>query len=349
MKQNKLDCCVVRDLLPSYIEDLTEPETSRQVAEHLEDCADCRTREQQMRAQLPIQPVSKKSLRFLKRARHNRILSALCAVLLALLIITLWFFYLYPYANTEKGRLKAVQDYIVCGDSSNADAVNMYGKPIHYIPKGTPVQVISYTEVDNSLFISFAAQDDTNSVGILELVRGINGRYRLADALWGTGSKVFCRGWSTYDAWTNGNLYRYYLVLAGFDCKDVDSMRITYSYDFIEEPTKYPSVQNFTTHTEEYQKTYPITDTTFLWAWDDAQLVSDLGIANYDESSSISIAGTPVLLDKAGNDVTDQYIGTTDSNWFNIEDETDLRYIYIFMFGIFVFGILAALQILEDK
>lgn len=346
MKQNKLDCCVVRDLLPSYIEDLTEPETSRQVAEHLSDCADCRTREQQMRAQLPIQPVSKKSLRFLKRARHNRMLSALCAVLLTLLIITLWFFYLYPYANTEKGRLKAVQDYIVCGDSSNADAVNMYGKPIHYIPKGTSVQITSYAEVGDSLFISFAAEDDDNSVGILELVRGINGRYRPANAFYGTGSKVFCRGWSTYDSWTNGNQYRYYLTLAGFDCNNVASMRITYSYNFIEDPT----VENSPTHTEEYQKTYPITDTTFLWAWDDTQIAADLGIANYDaESSSIDLFGTPVLLDKDGNDVTDQYIDTTDSTWSNIEDETDLRYIYILMFGIFVFGILAALQILENK
>lgn len=348
MKQNKLDCCVVRDLLPSYIEDLTEPETSRQIAAHLEGCEDCRTREQQMRAQLPIQPVSKKSLRFLKRARHNRMLSALCTVLLALLIITLWFFYLYPYANTEKGRLKAVQDYIVCGDSSNADAVTWYGDPIHYIPKGTPVQVISYAEVNNALFISFAAEDEENSVGILELVRGVNGRYRPADALWGTGSTVIYQDWSTQDTWIDGNQYRYYLTLAGFGCKNVASMRITYSCDF-EDPTKYPSVQNFTTHTEEYQKTYSVTGGTFLWAWDEAQIAADLGIADYDELLSISIASTPVLLDKDGNDVTKQYIDTTDSNWSSAEDETDLRYIYIFMFGIFVFGILAALQILEDK
>lgn len=348
MKQNKLDCCVVRDLLPSYIEDLTEPETSRQVAEHLSDCADCRMREQQMRAQLPIQPVSKKSLRFLKRARHNRMLSALCAVLLALLIITLWFFYLYPYANTEKGRLKAVQDYIVCGDSSNADAVTWYGDPIHYIPKDTPVQITSYAEINNVLFISFTAEDDDNSVGILELVRGINGRYRLADALWGTGSTVIYQDWSTPDTWTDGNQYRYYLTLAGFDCKDVASMRITYSYNCIENPTD-PTVQNLTTHTEEYQKTYPVTDSTFLWTWDQTQIAADLGIADYAELPSITIAGTPVLLDKDGNDVTKQYIDTTASNWSSVEDETDLRYIYILMFGIFVFGILAALQILEDK
>ena len=34
--RNNLDCCVVRDLLPAYLEGLTEEETSAQVRAHLE-------------------------------------------------------------------------------------------------------------------------------------------------------------------------------------------------------------------------------------------------------------------------------------------------------------------------
>ena len=37
----KLDCCVVRDLLPAYIENLTEDETTAQAREHLEGCGAC--------------------------------------------------------------------------------------------------------------------------------------------------------------------------------------------------------------------------------------------------------------------------------------------------------------------
>ena len=48
MSEHKLDCCVVRDLLPSYIEELTEPETSAQVKEHLETCPPCRAVEANM-------------------------------------------------------------------------------------------------------------------------------------------------------------------------------------------------------------------------------------------------------------------------------------------------------------
>lgn len=34
MRETNLDCCVVRDLLPSYLEELTETETSAMVREH---------------------------------------------------------------------------------------------------------------------------------------------------------------------------------------------------------------------------------------------------------------------------------------------------------------------------
>ena len=39
--KNDLTCGVVRDLLPSYVEGLTAPETNEAVERHLSDCADC--------------------------------------------------------------------------------------------------------------------------------------------------------------------------------------------------------------------------------------------------------------------------------------------------------------------
>ena len=37
-----LPCAVVRDLLPSYVEGLTEAETTAAVKNHLESCESCR-------------------------------------------------------------------------------------------------------------------------------------------------------------------------------------------------------------------------------------------------------------------------------------------------------------------
>ena len=75
MSEHKLDCCVVRDLLPSYIEELTEPETSAQVKEHLETCPPCRAVEANMRAGLTVERAPKPSLNFLKRVKRTRLIA----------------------------------------------------------------------------------------------------------------------------------------------------------------------------------------------------------------------------------------------------------------------------------
>lgn len=374
MKQNKLDCCVVRDLLPTYIETLTEPETTEQVSAHLEDCSACRKLEQELRSQLPQKPVPKKNLQFLKRARNNRITSALFAILSAILIIVLWYCYLFRYPNTEAGRLAAVQNYVACGevhsaeqeaiggdiiDTSDASDLNIPDSPTmrtpaiwYKIQKDTPVQVVSYAEVGNSLFISFTAEDDLHSRGILELTRGINGRYRPVDASYGTGyhSAVIYESAAVKNTELidTQDTYSQVILLAVFACKDVDAVRIRYSYSYFDPDGDYEfsDPQYVTT---EFEKTYPVTESMFLWAWSEEDLVHMLNIdPYYPDTSDISISGEPILLDQDGNDITEQYNNTENPSWLALPDGTDLRFIYIFMFGILVAGILAAKHILEQ-
>ena len=38
----KLDCCVVRDLLPLYVESMVSDQTAQQIKEHLAGCGECR-------------------------------------------------------------------------------------------------------------------------------------------------------------------------------------------------------------------------------------------------------------------------------------------------------------------
>lgn len=83
--EHKLDCCVVRDLLPAYIEELTETETSVQVADHLENRPACRDVERDMRTQVPVEKAPKGALNFLKRVKRTRLLAAALSV-----ILTLW-------------------------------------------------------------------------------------------------------------------------------------------------------------------------------------------------------------------------------------------------------------------
>ena len=112
MFENNLDCCVVRDLIPPYLEELTEAETSAMVKEHIEHCEACRQFENDMRVQVPIEKAPKRALKFLKRVKRTRLMAATLAAIVAL--FCMWWLYdqEFHYTNTEVGRLEAVCDYI---------------------------------------------------------------------------------------------------------------------------------------------------------------------------------------------------------------------------------------------
>ena len=40
--KEKRDCKIVQDLLPNYIEKLTNEETNKYITEHLNECKDCK-------------------------------------------------------------------------------------------------------------------------------------------------------------------------------------------------------------------------------------------------------------------------------------------------------------------
>lgn len=90
----KMECHVIEDLLPSYVDDICSPETKQQVEEHLQECGACRTRLEQMGGQGdgedgPGKPVGiqdirpfRKISRKMKRNRAGKV-----AALILLLIV----------------------------------------------------------------------------------------------------------------------------------------------------------------------------------------------------------------------------------------------------------------------
>ena len=84
----KMECEVIRDLLPLYAEKIASPATNALVEQHLAECPDCRAQLEQMEQPLPVQPeaplenirrtMRKKSIRTAAAA----VLTALCAVVL---------------------------------------------------------------------------------------------------------------------------------------------------------------------------------------------------------------------------------------------------------------------------
>ncbi len=97
---NQIDCEVVQDLFPSYIEKLTSERTNEVIEEHLKGCEKCSKVLATMRgasvADLKISPEDKEEIDFLKknRKRNHRILfgSIAGALLLVLVVIGLRMF-----------------------------------------------------------------------------------------------------------------------------------------------------------------------------------------------------------------------------------------------------------------
>ncbi len=105
--KNDLTCGVVRDLLPSYADGLTGDETNAAVARHIETCEGCRTAFERMRAPAPVpETVTKdeKELAFLKKVKKKHLISALCCVLAAVLLVSGVFGGLY-YMRMKSSKL----------------------------------------------------------------------------------------------------------------------------------------------------------------------------------------------------------------------------------------------------
>lgn len=279
MSENKLECCVVRDLLPSYIENLTEPETTAMVKEHLEGCAKCAGIERNMRGTVPIERAPKRALRFLKHVKRTRLLAAALSLILALLCM--WWLYdqEFHYPNTETGRLEAVQDYIIAPEDST----------MQHVPAGTTMRAVAWDTIDNHLFIFYFAENDENVHGVIHLVRGINGKYRPLSAsetpsrysggLYGGG--VSARG-----------IDEPLFYLAGYNCRDIYSAEVEF--------TGSSSERDIT-----FVNTFELDGEDFLRVMDYDELEETLA------SMPDGVTGVYIddvrLFDKDGQDITAQY------------------------------------------
>ncbi|MDY3282219.1 DUF4825 domain-containing protein [Dysosmobacter sp.] len=81
--KNDLSCAVVRDLLPSYIDGLTAPETNGAVEAHLRTCPDCARLHRQMAApEAPPEQAADREVDYLRQVRRRGRLRVMAAVLM---------------------------------------------------------------------------------------------------------------------------------------------------------------------------------------------------------------------------------------------------------------------------
>ena len=327
MDERNLDCCVVRDLLPSYLEDLTEAETTQEVEAHLKSCETCRKLAEDLRRDLPAEKAPKRALDFLKKVKRTRLLAAALSLLLALWA-ALWLYGReFAYPNTEAGRLAAVCDYIP-SEGYNAN-----------VALGTEMRVVAWTEKDDRLLIAFRAENEEHVRGILYLARGINGKYQIRSASYGpdqyTGG-VWGLSFSSRDKEKDPDWDLFLLV--GDNCRDIYSAELTF------QGTDFKAGQGYT-----FTKTYELDGENFLWTLDKKTLLEELG---FPHPESTSVYCTDVrYFDRDGSDITERYRDeSVQQSWAAGKGTAELFLLYVYMAIVLGLGVIFARYfLLPDK
>ncbi len=88
----KMDCEVIRDLLPLYVEEIASEKSRMLVEEHLADCRECQKRMQQMREPEPQIVHSAEPMKRFRREmkKHTAVAAALTAFITVAVIVVLW-------------------------------------------------------------------------------------------------------------------------------------------------------------------------------------------------------------------------------------------------------------------
>lgn len=305
MKEDRLDCCVVRDLLPGYIEELTEPETARQVRAHLEHCPDCRQREADMRRALPIEKAPRRALGFLKRVRRARLVAAALSAALALACMGWLYDTAYHYPNTEAGRLAALEEYLP--DARDTDKG---------VAPGTPLEVVGWQERGKYLYLFYMADNDQNMHGVVTLEKGWNGKYQPFTAeiepsnRWGGlyGGQILA-----------GKEGEWLFYLAGYNCREVYSATL----DFYLSDQNGEGLGVTTLHLPQMD------GEDFFWLWNWEELAGQLGLSQGEAARAR--LGDVRLYDKAGQEISQTFIEGEEPHWGSGKSTAERFLLYVYM------------------
>ena len=127
-----MNCYVVKDLLPNYIDELVSEETEKDITEHLKNCPKCQILYEQMKA--PIAPVpiktDGKEINFLKKIKAKTIRSiaiGVAAIIIVFGVLT-WIFAIGSPAKSSDVSVETNhlgQDWVIHFELTNGKALSV--------------------------------------------------------------------------------------------------------------------------------------------------------------------------------------------------------------------------------
>ncbi|WP_240420721.1 zf-HC2 domain-containing protein [Paenibacillus periandrae] len=122
---SKLNCSIIQDILPNYIEGLTSDITNKAIQDHLASCADCRKALENMTSEMEetngMKVVPPKQINFLKKIKLRQWKVAGMSVLVSVIVLLCVFYFI------------GTRDFPVSGrDITIGDVYQMKDGSIHY-------------------------------------------------------------------------------------------------------------------------------------------------------------------------------------------------------------------------
>lgn len=237
------------------------------------------------------------------------------AVIAVLTIIILWALYdsEFHYPNSDAGRLAAVTAYIPDSDTGQKNSVS----------KEDPIHVIAWKTVEDRLFIFYGSENRANVHGIVQLVHGINGKYRLVNA--SMNPFPYTAGIYAESMWVRGADSQF-VALAGEGLDAVRSFRV-----------RYAGVEQDQPNAIYADRIYQVEEPDFLLVQEKDALQRELGLTGMD---LFSLSAEDIrLYDQAGSDVTAQYEDpSVDRSWSGGKGTAEMGLLYVYMGIVAVFG-----------
>lgn len=203
MKETSLPCAVVRDLLPSYLEGLTEEETGRLVQEHLTCCADCSGRYKTMKEPEPEQTIEAHQVDYLKtirrRSRKHMILAVVLVCILTISGISAKLFWIGSPIHMDE--LSYQTEYLESADllyvdCSLTDSASNFGNWDIRLDQEHGVVTLDTRKV---LISPFSSKEETS----LDLpLEGVHTVILLGETIWQDGLSIDARTNAMYHART---------------------------------------------------------------------------------------------------------------------------------------------------
>lgn len=126
MKQNR-DCKIVQDLLPNYIENLTDEVTNEYIEEHISKCSDCAQILKDMNSEIDIEQISQEQeIKYLKKLKRKWIQSIPIIAIILVIITTSIVVYINYKSQIQVNNYTFLRAEYTIQDDGGRDG-NIYG------------------------------------------------------------------------------------------------------------------------------------------------------------------------------------------------------------------------------